>query len=339
MISCQVLGLSGTLSAFAYFVRVVCNDYCSVKQLIMSKNMHMNAGMDLLTTAEAADYLRLGERKLYELVAADAIPCSKVTGKWLFPRHELDRWVLSGLAHPEGMLPAEPPPIVGGSQDDLLEWALRRSESGLASLNEGTENGVNRLLRGEVCAAAIHFHSSHEVDGEPPNVAAVRAMPLLHDVVLVACARREQGLLVAPGNPKNLFSLADVLAAKAKMATRQKGAGAQQLLEALLARAGVGLPQLNLLDPPCMTGPDLAAVIRAGTADCGIATRSAARAYGLDFVPLLWEEFDLLMRQRTYFQPPMQALLRFLAQGGLAARAAELGGYDVAPAGTIRLAK
>ena len=59
--------------------------------------------MDLLTTAEAADYLRLGERKLYELVAENRIPCSKVTGKWLFPRQELDRWVNSGLARPAGM--------------------------------------------------------------------------------------------------------------------------------------------------------------------------------------------------------------------------------------------
>src|SRR5690606_11254965 len=96
--------------------------------------------------------------KLYELVAEERIPCSKVTGKWLFPRHELDRWVTSGLVRPAGMLPQEAPPIVGGSQDDLLEWSLRQSGSGLASLSEGTESGVGRLLRGEVAAAAIHFH-------------------------------------------------------------------------------------------------------------------------------------------------------------------------------------
>jgi excisionase family DNA binding protein len=295
--------------------------------------------MDLFTTAEAADYLRLGERKLYELVATGAIPCSKVTGKWLFARHELDRWVLSGMARPPGMLPTEPPPIVGGSQDDLLEWALRRSQSGLASLNEGTENGVHRLLRGEVCAAAIHFHSSDEAGGEPPNVAKVRAMPLLHDAVLVAFARREQGLLVAPGNPKELFGLADVISVAAKVATRQQGAGAQQLLEALLAREGARLSALNLAGRPCMSGPDLAAAIRAGAADCGVATRSAAHAHGLDFVPLAWEGFDLLMRQRTYFQAPMQALLRFIAHGALAERAPELTGYDVAPSGTVLFAK
>ena len=67
--------------------------------------------MEFLTTSEAADYVRLGERKLYELVTSGEIPCSKVTGKWLFPRRELDLWVLSGLSRPAGMIVADPPPI------------------------------------------------------------------------------------------------------------------------------------------------------------------------------------------------------------------------------------
>src|SRR4029077_14133530 len=87
--------------------------------------------MEFLTTSEAAAYVRLGERKLYELVTSGAIPCSKVAGKWLVPRHELDLWALSGLARPAGMFPAAPPPIVGGSHDDLLERTLRESDSGL----------------------------------------------------------------------------------------------------------------------------------------------------------------------------------------------------------------
>jgi excisionase family DNA binding protein len=288
--------------------------------------------MELLTTIEAADYLRLGERKLYELVAENKIPCSKVTGKWLFPRHELDRWVLSGLARPEGMIPPEPPPIVGGSQDDLLEWSLRQAGSGLASLTEGTGGGVARLLRGEVAAAAIHFHN----EAAEPNVDAVRAMPRLHDAVLIGFARREQGLLLPPGNPRSLNSLADILESGAKMAVRQAGAGAHMLLNVLVARAGASQKELNRLEPPCLTGPDLAAAIRTGRADCGIATRAAARGAGLEFVSLAWENFDLLMRQRTYFQPSIQALVRFLAQDSFARRAEELTGYDTSPAGQIR---
>jgi putative molybdopterin biosynthesis protein len=151
--------------------------------------------MDFLTTSEAAEYVRLGERKLYELVTSGAIPCSKVAGKWLFPRHELDLWVLSGLARPAGMIAADPPPIVGGSQDELLEWSLRESGSGLASLAEGTARGVDRLQRGEVIAAAIHFHSDaiSQESADDANIAAVRALPGLHNAVLVGFARREQG--------------------------------------------------------------------------------------------------------------------------------------------------
>jgi excisionase family DNA binding protein len=293
--------------------------------------------MDFLTTSEAADYVRLGERKLYELVTSGEIPCSKVTGKWLFPRQELDLWVLSGLARPAGMIAADPPPIVGGSQDDLLEWTLRESGSGLASLTEGTARGVERLQRGEVIAAAVHFHSKDVAAGDA-NVAALRAMPGLHDAVLVGMVRREQGLLVPPENPKQLRSLADVLAAGAQMAVRQQGAGAQMLLDVLLTRAGAASRDLRRLEPPCLTGPDLAAAIRAGKADCGVATRAAARSAGLDFVPLLWENFDLLMRQRSYFRPPVQALIGFLGDIRLKQRAAELTGYDATPAGQIRFA-
>lgn len=293
--------------------------------------------MDFLTTSEAADYIRLGERKLYELVTSGEIPCSKVTGKWLFPRQELDLWVLSGLSRPAGMIAADPPPIVGGSQDDLLEWTLRESGSGLASLTEGTARGVERLQRGEVIAAAVHFHGDDVAAGDA-NVAAIRAQPGLHDAVLVGMVRREQGLLVPPGNPKRLHGLADVLAAGAQMAVRQPGAGAQMLLDALLKRAGAGPKDLRRLEPPCLTGPDLAAAIRAGRADCGVATRAAAKSAGLDFVPLLWENFDLLMRQRSYFRPSMQALIGFLGKGRLKQRAAELTGYDPAPAGQIRFA-
>jgi putative molybdopterin biosynthesis protein len=296
--------------------------------------------MEFLTTSEAAEYVRLGERKLYELVTSGAIPCSKVAGKWLFPRHELDLWVLSGLARPAGMSAADPPPIVGGSQDDLLEWTLRESGSGLASLAEGTARGVDRLQRGEVIAAAVHFHSEAIPDAAAgdANIAAVRAMPGLHDAVLVGLIRREQGLLLAPGNPKRLHGLPDVLSSGARMAVRQPGAGAQMLLDVLLTRAGAGPKALRRLESPCLTGPDLAAAIRTGKADCGIATRAAAKSAGLDFVPLLWENFDLLMRQRSYFRPQMQALIGFLGQKRLKQRAAELTGYDPAPAGQIRFA-
>ena len=137
---------------------------------------------DLLTTDEAASYLRLSERKLYELVANGAVPCTKVTGRWLFPKSALDRWLAAGLAQPPGFTQSEAPPIVGGSHDPLLEWALRESGSGLASLPEGSEAGLRRLVRHEVAMAAIHLH---RLDGndDSANTDAIESVAGLHDAI------------------------------------------------------------------------------------------------------------------------------------------------------------
>jgi excisionase family DNA binding protein len=97
---------------------------------------------DLLTTDEAATYLRLSERKLYKLVAKGAVPCTKVTGRWLFPRTALDRWLTAGLITPAALANVAAPPIVGGSHDPLLEWALRESGCGPASLPEGRRRRI-----------------------------------------------------------------------------------------------------------------------------------------------------------------------------------------------------
>ena len=128
------------------------------------------------------------------------------------------------------------------------------------------------------------------------------------------------------------------LRARARFALRPKGAGAQLLLELLLYRAGTRIEQLQMANPPCPTGPDIAQAIRAGRADCGIATRAVAEAAALGFVPLTWEWFDLALRQRDYFRAPAQALLRFMRTASFRMRAQELGGYDVGGAAEIRFA-
>lgn len=288
-----------------------------------------------LTTEEAAAYLRLKERKLYELVGQGAVPCTKVSGKWLFPRAGLDRWLEAGLARPAGLEAAAAPPIVGGSQDSLLELAIRESGCGLALLAEGSQAGLDRLIRNEVAIAALHLHATPDDDGA--NLAAIRAEAALHDAVVINFARREQGLLVAPGDPLRIDGLAAAVAKGARFAQRQRGAGAQLLLASLLARAGVAPGRMVVADGVCATGQDLALAIRSGRADCGIAARAVAMAFGLEFRSLVWEHVDLAMRRRTYFEPAAQRLLAWMRSPDMAARATELGGYDLSLSGTVRL--
>ena len=291
--------------------------------------------MELFTTAEAAAYLRLKERKIYEMVAEGTVPCTKVTGRWLFPKAELDLWLTSSIVRPTGMVTSAPAPIVAGSHDPLLEWALRESGCGLATLAIGSEAGLERFVAGEAIAAGMHLHALEDIAADA-NAAALAARSDLQDAVLLGFCRREQGFLVAAGNPLKLNTMEDVIAKRARITTRPKGAGAQLLLLALLHKSKTPLDALATVSPVCPTGPDIAQAIRAGRADVGIATRGVANAAGIDFVPIVWEPFDLLLRQRDYFHPPLQALFRFLQAPVFAARAQELGGYDLADTGRVR---
>lgn len=289
-----------------------------------------------LTTDETAAYLRVKVRKIYELATEGAIPCSKVTGKWLFPRAALDRWIADGLSRPDGFVDPTPPAIVGGSTDPLLEWAVRQSGSGLASLPEGSEAGLRRLAADEVAVAAIHMHRE-QGDDSNANGDAVRATPGLHNAVMIAFAKREQGMVTAPGNPLGLQSVADAVAKGARAVRRQHGAGAELLLKRLLSDAGIGDAPLPAADTVATTGQDLALAIRAGSGDWGVVTRAVADTYGLHYRPLAWESFDLVLRRRTYFEPNLQALMRFLPTAAFRERADALGGYDTTEAGTVRL--
>lgn len=288
-----------------------------------------------LTTDEAGEYLRIKARKVYELAAEGAIPCSKVTGKWLFPRAALDRWIALGLSSPAGYSEASPPAIMGGSTDPLLEWAVRQSGSGLASLPEGSESGLRRLARDEIAIAAIHIHRDSG-DDSAANIDAVRAMPGLHDSVVIAFCKREQGLATAPGNPLGIETLSNAVARGARAMFRQPGAGAQMLLHQLLAAAEIEPEQVATADGVAATGQDLALAIRAGAADWGIVTRAVAETHGLGYTPITWENFDLVIRRRTYFEPGIQALMRFLPSAAFRVRTAAMGGYDIAEIGAIR---
>jgi molybdate-binding protein len=181
----------------------------------------------------------------------------------------------------------------------------------------------------------MHLHSIDEPDVDA-NVLAVRSQPGLQDCVLVAFARREQGLLVARDNPLALESLNDAARVRARIAFRPRGAGAQLLLLSLLRQLGRRPDELVRAEPACPTGPDIAQAIQAGRADCGIATRSVACGAGLGFVPLVWEKFDLLMRQRDYFRDALQRLVRCIGSSAMQVRASEMGGYDLTSTGAIR---
>ncbi len=286
---------------------------------------------EFLTTREVAALLRIRERKVYELVSESAIPVSRVTGKLLFPRDMVEAWVRRHVEFgggTEGLVAR--PPVLAGSHDPLLDWALRESSSGLATVFDGSLAGLQRLAEGGAVAAGMHVYEPDSEDWNRAHVAG--AMPGL-PVVLVEWARRRQGLVVAAGNPLGIRALGDL--AGRRVLPRQKQAGSRVLLEHLMRREGLDAAALAFIEPPARSEGDVALAIADGKADAGLAIEAVARQYRLDFVPLFEERYDLAVWRRDWFEAPLQALFGFCRTPAFAARAGELGGYDTGGIGTV----
>ncbi len=291
---------------------------------------------ELMTTREVADYLRIKERKVYDLVRNGDIPCTRVTGKWLFPKALIDRWVGGRTEMPDGLAaeaaPASaPPPIVAGSHDPLLDWALRESRSDLALHPGGSLDGLRRLAAGAAVAAGTHAPDEDGAYSAKSVAGALAGQP----AVVLEWAWRRQGLVVAPGNPHGLTSISDLAKPGLRVTLRQEGSGSRLLLEQLLARAGLAVGDLGGLDRVAHSESDLALAVLAGKADAGLAIEASAREHRLDFVPLARERYDLVLMRHAYFEPPIQALLAFARTRRFAERAREFGGYEVGALGTV----
>lgn len=285
-----------------------------------------------LTTAEVAAYLRMKERKVYDLVRQGLIPSTKITGKLLFPRDSVDLWVMNHLESDQS--PRQTiPRVLAGSQDPLLDWATREAGTDLAFLCNGSGDGVARLLRDEAMLAGLHVIDQATGEYNDPARLGLGGM---RDLVILHWARRTQGLLVSPGNPLAIERLEDLASDRVRVAHRQREAGADALFRALLERRGLKPSTLRFSLHASLSEDDLALAIREGEADTGLAVEAAARRHGLDFIPLHEETFDLAMRRRAYFETPIQRLLTFARGERLQGRAQAMGGYDISQLGAVR---
>ena len=285
---------------------------------------------DLMDTREVAAYLRLKERRIYDLVRQRAIPHVRATGKLLFPREQVDAWIAAKGAPVAA--PKSRPAIVAGSHDPLLDWAVRESRCGLAMLAVGSRAGIAALARGDAMAAATHWID--DASGEY-NVPLVRDLLAGADVAVLEWAKRTQGFLVQPGNPLRIRKVADVARKRLRIARRQAEAGSHRLFLHLLAHAGIAADSLDWLQRVAHAETELATIIRDGHADVGLGIEAAARAHGLGFLPLATERLDVVAFRRDVFEPPLQALLAWARTPEFSAQAVALGGYDVTGTGRV----
>ena len=228
----------------------------------------------MMDTREVAAYLRLKQRRIYDLVRANALPHVRATGKLLFPRAEVDAWLASKSAPPKkaGASPA----IIAGSHDPLLEWAARESGSGLAVLACGSRAGLDKLAEGTASIAAMHW-----LDEAASTTCrwCARGCPAA-EVVAIEWAQRRQGLVVAPGNPMK-FAPSPILRRRKRASSCASLHPAASVCSSTSPHARASQGTLRVTGKPTLAETDLAAAIRNGKADAGIAIEAAAHAHGL----------------------------------------------------------
>jgi excisionase family DNA binding protein len=284
---------------------------------------------EYLTTKELAELLRIKERRVYDLAAAGQIPCSRVLGKLLFPRREIDSWLAGGRSG--GLIPtrAQRPRVFLGSHEPLLEWALRESGCGLATLLDGSLDGLERFANGEGVASGLHLFDPRTGDW---NTAQVEARFAHEPVVLVEFAWRERGLIVHPGREEEFRHIGSLQGRR--VVPRQRAAGSQVLLEHLIRQAGLEAAAIDWTET-ARTESEAALAVLEGKADVALGLRALALQLNLAFTPLVRERFDVLVDRAAWFDPPLQHLWNFCHSSVFRSKSGEFAGYEVDGLGTV----
>jgi putative molybdopterin biosynthesis protein len=293
---------------------------------------------ELMNTQEVARYLGINEKKVYFLAKSGKIPCTRVTGKWTFPKKLIDQWIDESASSLVGRsVRAEKRAflLVAGSDDpslgilhDLYEAQAQTASFFMTTV--GSSGGLAALRSGVADFATAHLlEPSRASSGE----AAGELLP--SGAIVVELFYRELGLLVPPGNPKGIKSIRDLARQKLRIINRQLGSGTRIYLDQELARARLSGEKISGYETVVSTHLEVGIRILRGDADGGLATRTTAQLLGLDFIPLTRERFDAVIPKNRFFSRGIQILVGTLGSREFRQQVEALGGYDASESGRI----
>ena len=225
-----------------------------------------------------------------------------------------------------------------GSHDPLMDelsdiLRCRWDDTSMSSTHVGSMGGIMSVRRGEA-----HIAGTHLLDEKSGgyNTSFIKKYFPYGGVRLVECVQRKQGLMVAAGNPKSIAGLSDLLKPGMRYINRQRGSGTRILCDYLCKKDNIESAKIYGYDREEFTHTAVAALIAADSGDAGLGIYSAAKLYGLDFLPVCDEQYDLLIPDYAWDTPMVQCLLEALQSPEFAQRLQRLGGYTLHNPGTVR---
>jgi len=282
-----------------------------------------------LTVPELAKLLHVNEKKIYKLAGEGDIPGTKITGKWIFPRHLIEDWIAEN-SHGGAMSDRL---IVAGSDDRLLnqvcnQTAIEMQQSALLSYSPcGTRHGLRMLDTRRADACFINWGQSDSTARR--HLGLLRGYKNHGSWVLVRCLQRTQGLILSHDFDNNNFSVGTILNDHTlRWAQRNTDSGTERLLEDLCASNGCTYQSLS---SSTVRNSERGAVgaVNTGSADITCGTQAAAHEFQLPFLPVAEVSIDMVMTRRTYFRTLTQSFLNMLQKESTQSIAKHMGGYTV----------
>jgi molybdate-binding protein/DNA-binding XRE family transcriptional regulator len=212
----------------------------------------------------------------------------------------------------------------------VLARHMRRAGIELVLVNRNSTVSLDFLKQGVVHIAGTHLRD--DATGEQ-NIPSVRRLFDRRSVAVIGFSNWEQGIVVARSNPKGIRTIADFTHKGVTIINREPGAAVRFLLDAELVRLGVSAKSIRGYDKTANGHLPAAMQVANDLVDACIATKAAARVFGLDFVPLVSERYDLVLRKKHLDLPEIQALFDTLGRASFRQELEAMGGYDTSPAG------
>jgi len=298
----------------------------------------------LFTTKEVAQFLNINEKMVYSLVSEKGLPATKITGKWLFPKNLVEQWIETHtLNYPktaDSLSVSQAVLIIAGSNDLLLDKVISLYNTHFAGNiavfgNLGSMGGL-QALRQNLC----HIASSHLLqENEEDYNFEFATRELEHMPAIVNFCRREQGIVVSKGNPKKIKTVSDLAQPGICIVNRPLGTGTRLLLDQELKKSGLRGDKISGYDNEVHRHLDVGLEILAERADAGLGIHAVAGLLNLDFVPLRWERYDLMIFKDRFFAAHVQNFLGLLHEEQFFKIAVSLQGYDVQLSGRVLFPK
>jgi putative molybdopterin biosynthesis protein len=226
------------------------------------------------------------------------------------------------------LLGGHPALRLAGSDDPGLDLVLRHAGASVATVGvRGSFHGLTRIWRGTADAAAIHLRHRSGSHNSPFARTLLRG----RRPAIIHLWRREQGLLTPEGNPEHIHGPGDLRTLR--IARRPYGAGTRVLLDRLLTEAGIAADSVT--GPEATSHLEVAMSVASGQADTGLGVRAAATALDLGFVPVVWEDFDIVLSGDAL--PAAEPLISALRDPGVQSSIYALSGYDLSRAGSVEM--